>query len=75
LPELLIRELSFHSVDMAKSTNSMRPVDVLVDKHDFMYIADLNNHRILRWKMEDKEDEILFGATGTHFLLFPLCSM
>jgi DNA-binding beta-propeller fold protein YncE len=51
------------------------PVDIIVDKHGFMYIADMNNHRILRWKMGDKEGKVIFGSNGMHFLLFALYSM
>jgi len=64
--------------DRARSgkTNKLyAPVDVIVDKHGFMYIADMNNHRILRWKVGDKDGEILFDSTGMHFLLFALYSM
>ena len=47
------------------SNNSLhRPYDVVVDKYDFIYIADMINHRILRWREEEQQGEVLCGISG-----------
>jgi len=41
-----------------------RPYDVIVDKNGFLYIADMINHRILRWKEGAVQGEVLCGVSG-----------
>ncbi|CAF3478674.1 unnamed protein product [Adineta steineri] len=46
------------------NTTLHRPYDIIVDTNDFIYIADMINHRILRWKEGESQGEIICGITG-----------
>jgi sugar lactone lactonase YvrE len=46
------------------NTSLHRPYDVVVDKNGFIYIADMINHRILRWKEGESQGEVLCGISG-----------
>ncbi|CAF4966595.1 unnamed protein product, partial [Rotaria sp. Silwood1] len=41
-----------------------RPYDIIGDNNGFIYIADMNNHRIIRWKEGETQGEILCGISG-----------
>jgi hypothetical protein len=41
-----------------------RPYDIIVDNNGFMYIADMINHRILRWKEGESQGEVLCGISS-----------
>jgi hypothetical protein len=41
-----------------------RPYDVIADNNGFIYIADMINHRIVRWKEGETQGEVLCGVSG-----------
>ena len=41
-----------------------QPYDVIVDKNGFTYIADMVNHRVLRWKEGESQGEVLCGISS-----------
>lgn len=50
----------------ADSSNASlyRPYDVIVDNNGFIYIADMINHRILRWKEGESQGEVICGISS-----------
>ncbi|CAF3942695.1 unnamed protein product [Rotaria sordida] len=41
-----------------------RPYDIIGDNNGFIYIADMINHRIVRWKEGETQGEVLCGISG-----------
>lgn len=46
-----------------------RPHDIIIDKNGFIYIADMINHRILRWKEGESQGEVLCGISSEYYRL------
>ncbi|CAF1473125.1 unnamed protein product [Adineta steineri] len=42
----------------------IRPIGVFIDKNKNIFIADFDNHRIVEWKYNTKEGQIIAGGKG-----------
>ncbi|CAF1388789.1 unnamed protein product [Adineta steineri] len=40
------------------------PTFIFVDEHQSVYVADNNNHRVMKWKKDAKEGRIVAGGNG-----------